>query len=129
VGEAGDTAYRLVIVTQRSQKLETQLSVRKAAKRVGEEEKEGGKRTEESRHHRGAPGAGGCRTAGKGIAISGLTGFWRTRSASGNALIQTIEVTRGSGTGPDFAKPLKIVSLETVSLITMAEMRQKALQC
>lgn len=82
LGEAGDTAYRLRTATERSQKLETQLSVREAAKGVGEEEKEGGKGTQESRNHRDASGAGGCRAAGQGIAIRGHTVYWRAPSVA-----------------------------------------------
>lgn len=66
LGELGDTAYRLLVAANKELRFETQLSVRETAKGAGEEEKEGGERTEEGSLDRDAPGAGGCRTAGQG---------------------------------------------------------------
>jgi hypothetical protein len=86
LGEAGDTAYRLNIATERSQKLETQLPVREAATGTREEEKEGGKGTQESRNHRDAPGAGDCRAAGQDVAVRGNTVTWRAPSVPGEAV-------------------------------------------
>lgn len=49
---------------------ETELSVREATKRAGEEEKEGGKRAKESSDQRDATRSGSCRPAGKGVMLN-----------------------------------------------------------
>lgn len=50
--------------------IETKLSVREAPKRDGEEEEEGGKRTEKSIDPGDAPGTGDCRSARPGAKLS-----------------------------------------------------------
>jgi hypothetical protein len=66
--------YRLSHNHRKEPGIETQLSVRKAAKRAGKEEKESGKGTEKSRTPRGTgirTGTGGCRPAGQGFMLNG----------------------------------------------------------
>src|SRR5512135_2752808 len=66
--------YRLSHNHRKEPGIETQLSVRKAAKGAGEEEKESGKGTEKNRAPRGSgirTGTGGGRPVGQGLMLNG----------------------------------------------------------